>query len=403
MAVAYGEKWFVSPYNFDGTAAESEPASFLVHDTTLRDGEQQAGVIFTADEKVAIGTALAELGVDRIEAGMVAVSEDDRQAIAALVEAVLACEVWTIARSLEADIRAATESGVDGVGIIILANEQYCSIFGWSVEEAIDKAVRSAELARNDSLQTTLLVADSSRMGRATLADIAEAASASGHFTSLALMDTFGALSPTGAANLVLFARTLTDLPIELHAHNDFGLATANALAGIGAGASVVHTSMLGLGERVGNTPLEELAVSAPLLYGYRHRLKLDRLVPTAELVARSARVTTAANKAIVGSSYAQIESGTVAAEYTRWTRDGNDLQWLFPFDPRLVGGPDVELILGKGSGVANVEQALARNGVTLDTDATRELLSKVKAKSIELHRPLTDEEFRSMTSANSG
>lgn len=399
----YGEQWFVSPYNFGG-GADADPvrgSRFVIHDTTLRDGEQQAGVVFTVADKVEIAAALDRLGVDRIEAGMVAVSEDDRDAIRTIVGAGHKAEIWTIARSVEKDVHYALESGVAGTGVIILANEQYCSIFRWTVEEALEKAISTASVAREGGLKTTLLIADSTRMAVARLAEIVTTATNAGVFDALSLMDTFGTLSPTGARRLVTTAKDLTDLPIELHPHNDFGLGTANALAGIGAGASVVHTSMLGLGERVGNTPLEELAVAAPLLYDYRHGLDLGELFAAANLVQERSGVRVAANKPVIGPSYSQIESGTVASEYARWSAAGKDLQWLFPFVPSLIGAPDIELVIGKGSGLANIEAALTRAGLTsLGDEAKQRLLAQAKQESIDRHRALTGEEFALLASS---
>jgi isopropylmalate/homocitrate/citramalate synthase len=398
VVTAYGDGWFVSWHNLDGEEPPAEP--FVVHDTTLRDGEQQAGVLFSLEEKVEIAHALDGLGVDRIEAGMVAVSEDDREAIRRLAGAGLRAEVWTIVRSLEADVEQAIDCGVAGAGVILLANEQYCEIFGWTAESALEQAVATAARARDAGLATTLLVADSPRMARERLVGIVAGADAAGVFDALALMDTFGTLSPEGTRRLLATARGASSLPLELHPHNDFGLATANALAGLEAGASVIHTSVLGLGERVGNTPLEELALAAPLLYGRRHNLDLARLHDTAALVQARSRVRVAPNKPVVGESYRQIESGTVAAEFARWSARGKDLQWLFPFVPSLVGAPGVELVLGKGSGLANLDAALAEAGVELDEDAKRELLARAKATAIERHRLLTKAELLELARA---
>ena len=395
----YGSDHYVSWHNLAGSSNVAAK-QFTVHDVTLRDGEQQAGVLFSFDEKVEIARALDELGVDRIEAGMVAVSEEDRQAIHRICNLNLNAEIWTIARSTVQDIEQAIESGVAGVGIIILANDQYCKIFNWTAEQAIAKALAAAEAARMGGLKTALLLADSSRMNRDRLEQIVSAATESGHFGAIALMDTFGALSPEGARHLVKMVRSMTPLTIELHPHNDFGLATANALAGLSAGADVIHTSMIGLGERVGNTPLEEVAVAAPLLANLQHRMHLPKLRAVADLVQRLSGVNVAANKAVIGKSYSQIESGTVAAEYTRLSAAGEDLQWLFPFNPALVGADDVMLVLGKGSGVANIDAALERLGIELEEPLKRRLLANAKEESVRRHRLLSDEELRRIVEA---
>ena len=393
MQPEYGETWFTSWHNFVDAPVRKDD-KFVIHDTTLRDGEQQAGVLFTVEEKVEIAKALDRVGVDRIEAGMVAVSEDDRRAIREIVDLGLRSEIWTIVRSLEKDVDYAVECGVVGAGVIILANEQYCDVFGWTAEEAIDKAVHAATAAKEGGLQTTLLVADSPRMSHERLQLIVTTADSSGAYDAVALMDTFGTLSPVGTAHLVATVREMTHLPIELHPHNDFGLATANALAGLGSGADIIHTSVLGLGERVGNQALEELAVAAPFLYGFQHEMDLSQIHEVAEIVRRSAQVEVSPNKPVIGSSYSQIESGAVASEFVRWTSENRDLQWLYPFVPGLTGGPQVELVLGKGSGLANVDWALQKAGIELDGDKKRELLLRVKDRAIAQHRDLTTEEF---------
>lgn len=392
----YGDASYVSWRNFEGLD-RSAARTLTIHDTTLRDGEQQAGVLFTPAEKVEIAQALDRLGVDRIEAGMVAVSEDDRSAIREIAGLGLRAEVWSIVRSIPKDVEQAVECGVHGVGVIILANEQYCEIFRWTVEEAVEKALVAAEMARAAGLVTTMVIADSSRMSAPRLEQIVSAGDAAGVFDYLGIMDTFGALSPRGAAALVRAVGELSDLPIELHPHNDFGVATANALAGLEAGAGIIHTSVLGLGERVGNTSLEELAVAAPLLYGFEHRLELGHITEVAELVQRHARMPVAANKPIIGTSYSQLESGTIASEYVRWTEQGRDLQWLYPFVPALVGGPEIELVIGKHAGMANVEAALRDLGLSLGDDDKRELLEAAKNQAIAQHRALTRDELATL------
>jgi len=382
LPAGFSEQWFVSWRNLEN----AKDPTFRFHDVTLRDGEQQAGVMFTGDEKIAIATALAELGIDRIEGGMLAVSEEDRNTLKRLVQMNLGPEIWGITRSMREDVEQAISVGVHGVGIILLANDQYCRVFGWSPEDALKKAIDSALQARDAGLQTTLLIADSSRMTQDRLQMMVEGATQSGHYDALALMDTFGALNPAGTRALVSATRKISNLEIEFHAHNDFGLGTANTLAALEAGAGVIHTSVLGLGERVGNASLEEVAMATSVLQNRPSHLQLQHLKKLTELVQRSARVSVSENKAITGSSYHRIESGGVATEYQRLKQAGEPVQWLFPFDPALVGSKDIELVLGKGSGVANVNAALSEAGLILDSSGTRILLEQIKRTAIERH-----------------
>ncbi len=401
--LGFGPSWFVSPWNFESQPGaephgDDRTSRLVIHDTTLRDGEQQAGVAFSTEQKVRIARALDDAGVERIEAGMVAVSADDRAAIRQIVESKPRAEIWTIARSLEKDVEMAIECGVAGVGVILLGNEQYCRIFGWTLAEAVDHAVTAAARAHENGLQTTLLIADSPRLSEQDLHYVVEHAGASGQFTALALMDTFGTLSPEGTRRLIRAVRRLTELPIEFHGHNDFGLATANSLAALDAGANILHTAVIGLGERVGNTALEELVLAAKLLKGASCGVDLQQLTALAELVASESGITPAPHKPVVGKTITHIESGTVASEYLRWSAmEGTAMQWLFAYLPELVGGPPVELVLGKGAGMANVDSALSKLGVTLDDDAKQAVLERVKSEGARLHRTLTEAEFKAL------
>jgi isopropylmalate/homocitrate/citramalate synthase len=400
----YGPSWFVSPWNFRDPEVSSAPRPFVVHDVTLRDGEQMAGVIFSAEEKVEIAAALDGAGVDRIEAGMVAVSEEDREAIRAIVASRPRAEIWTIARAMPADVEMALECGVAGTGVILLANEQYCRIFRWTLEDVVAKAIDAATQALDGGLATTLLIADSTRMTEDRLRYIVETATRSRQFRSLALMDTFGALSPHGTRAMILAVREMTDLPIEFHGHNDFGVGTANALVAWVAGAAVVHTSVIGLGERIGNALFEEVVLAARLLYGAESSIDLSQLTAIATLVSEKSGVTTAPNKPVVGRNFTRIESGAVASEFLRWSAMPDaDMQWLFPYTPEVVGGPPVELVLCKGSGVANIDQALDRIGRKVPDASKAALVDAVKQEASRLHRELTLDEFGALAAQTTG
>ncbi|AQT82398.1 hypothetical protein B1R94_28875 [Mycolicibacterium litorale] len=394
LSNSYTDTSFVSPWN----AVPAAGTPLVVHDTTLRDGEQQAGIVFTPDEKLQIASALDEAGVNRIEAGMVAVSDDDRKAILSIVESGPRAEIWTIARSVSSDVQMAIDVGVNGVGIILLANSQYRMIFNLSLDEAIERAIRAAETARAAKLQTTLLLADAPRYPIDELRHVVEQIDLSGQFTAISLMDTFGTLNPAGTQRLIRQIREWTQIPLELHAHNDFGLATANSLAAFEAGASTIHTTVLGLGERVGNAALEEVAVAAALLEQASTSVHLNHLSAIAHLVSRHSNHPIATNKPIVGTRISEIESGTVAVEFARWSERGGDLQWLFPYVPELVGADQPTLVLGKYSGMANVDWALQSSQITFPQDRKAALLSEVKAEGIRLHRTLTTADFEAIT-----
>ncbi len=386
----------MSPWNFRPSAA-SNARQLIIHDVTLRDGEQQAGVIFTAKEKIEIAAALDRMGVNRIEAGMVAVSAEDREAIRAIVSSKPRAEIWTIARSVPKDIELALECGVDGVGVILLGNEQYCRIFSWELEEVVTKALSAADRAKQAGLKTTLLIADSTRMKEERLKFIVESATKSNNFTALALMDTFGALSPVGTRTIIQAVQSMTDLPLEFHAHNDFGVGTANALTALATDVNILHTSVIGLGERIGNAPFEEVVLAAKLLYGAETNVDLQQLNNIASLVSKRSGVQLSPHKPVVGKNFTRIESGTVASEFLRWSKWGEDLQWIFPYVPSLVGSAPVELVLCKGSGLANIDSALEKIGLQISDDLKKEIVSSVKSEASRLHRELTLKEFTNL------
>ncbi|MDN5928698.1 MAG: hypothetical protein L0I29_16645 [Hyphomicrobiales bacterium] len=389
---------YLSRHNAVGGAVAKR--KLLIHDVTLRDGEQQAGIVFLPQEKIEIARQLDRLGVDRIEAGRLDMGDEEIEALRTLTSLGLKAEIWAVTRASVQDVKKSAEVGVDGVGIVMLAAERPLAAAGITLDDAIHNALSAATEARISGLKATLLIADSSRLAADTLHRVLKDASASWLLDGIALMDSYGVLTPQGAANLVVSARGRSDLPIEIHAHNDFGLAVANALSAAEAGASVVHASMLGLGERVGNTALEEFAVAASVLYGFEHDLRLEELAPTASVVQRIAGVSVAQNKPIIGDSYSKIESGFVAAEYRNLIRNGEDVRSMFPIPPELFGGSGINLVVGKYSGPENIEHVLAAESIRLDDSGKAELLRMAKREAVRKHRALERCEIRELASS---
>ena len=318
----------------------------VVHDTTLRGSEQQAGVVFDNAQKIDIAAALDAMGVDRIEAGMVTSSEDAER-IGTIVARRKRAEIWAIVRARPDDAMIAVGSGVNGVGVILFSNDQRRRIFGWTLDEAIGSAVKSAEVVRARGLKTTLMVADSPRYSRSDLEKVVREATRSEVFDGLALMDTFGSLSPIGAGRLVEAVGQMTPLSLEFHGHNDFGLAVANSLAAFCAGAEVVHATMLGLGERVGNAALEELS--------------------------------------------------SIARQVISWQASGEPTQWMFSYLPELTDAAAVEIVLGKRNGLVNVEWVLRRESTTL-----QKRVSSTSSEGFRLRGDACGEIFRTMNSVGS-
>jgi isopropylmalate/homocitrate/citramalate synthase len=388
----FGPSWYVSPWNVAGEAVRDR--RIVVHDTTLRDGEQQAGVVFDEGQRIDIAAALDIMGVDRIEAGMVTSSREAAR-IAAFVRRRRRAEIWAIVRARSEDAKIVADTGVNGVGVILFSNVQHQRIFGWTLEAAIACTIKCAEILRAVGVKTTLLVADSPRYLRSDLKKVVDEATRSEVFDGLALMDTFGSLSPVGAGRLVDAVRQTTPLSLEFHGHNDFGLAVANSLAALCAGAEVIHATMLGLGERVGNAALEELILSAKVLYGAATSLDLTKLTGVARLVQEAAGVELAPHKPVVGRTINHIESGGIAHQVVNWQASGEPMQWMCSYLPELTGAAPIEIVLGKGSGLVNVEWALERARLgDLSRETKLDLVKRVQAEGRRLRRTLSRDEF---------
>lgn len=391
----FGPEWYLSRYNEPDLEGAVNLTAALIHDTTLRDGEQHVGVAFSRDEKVEVGLKLAEIGVQRIEVCMPAAGEADQQATAALVRARTASEIWALARSVVADVELSASLGVAGVTIGCLANSQYLRAFRWRLEQVIEMSGNAILRANQLGLKSTLCIADTSRMAPDHLLKLVEGVEAIAQPDSYAIMDTFGALSPEGTSALVTHMRTLTSSTIEFHGHNDFGLSVVNSIAAARAGATAIHTAVHGLGERIGNTPLEEYVVAANALYGAGIPVDTTGLMELSRIVARTSGLHPASNKPIVGA-FNLIESGSVGSEYLRLVEGmGLPAQWMMPFTPAYVGQDPVEVVVGKVSGAANVRHVL-KDGPYADlSDAeVRGVLALAQERAVETKRIVAPEEL---------
>ncbi|OZD68964.1 hypothetical protein CH298_26650 [Rhodococcoides fascians] len=386
----YGDQWYVSHWNARNPFDAGALTRAVIHDTTLRDGEQHVGVAFSPDDKVAIGDRLSRIGVQRIEVCMPASGPGDQDAARRLAELNTDAEIWTLARSVRSDVELCASLGSAGAGLACLANDQYLHIFGWTLSHVLDLVGSAVERAKELGLDTAVFIADASRMSKRRLEEIITGVDARSAPGSYAMMDTFGALEPSGTRELVRFARSLTAGGIEFHGHNDFGLSVANSIAASAAGASAIHTAVHGLGERIGNTPLEEYVVAAKVLYDADIPFDTSQIMDLSRLVAAASGSEPSSNKPIVGA-FNEIESGLVSTEYSRLVLEGGrPNQWLLPFTPDYVGKGPVEIIAGKASGVTNVRHGLSGTDYeTLDDEQLRRVLEKVHAQAVITKAPV--------------
>jgi isopropylmalate/homocitrate/citramalate synthase len=388
------DRWFTSPWNFlpEVTEGFDLPATVQVHDVTLRDGEQQAGVVFTAEEKLRIAEALAEAGVHRIEAGLPAVSPADEEAVRLMVKAGLPSEIYAFSRCMVDDVKRAADCGVTGVVMEIPSSHHLVEkAYRWPVERAIDASVEATALAHELGLKVSFFPIDATRAGLVEYLDLLEKVASDGHVDAVGLVDTFGVLSPHGVQLFVRRTRERLGVPLETHFHMDFGLGVANTLIAIAEGVEVIQTTVTGIGERAGNTPMEETVLALLTMYGLDTGIRTEGFTELSKLVMGIAGVSQPSNRPVVGERLYNVESGII----TTWVRNvGDELTESFPYRPELVGQAEPVLVLGKGSGIDSVVAALERLGLTATDEQVLAILDEVKARSLETKGLVDDEAF---------
>lgn len=392
------DKWFTSPWNFDlevTSTLKFPPAKEIkIHDITLRDGEQQAGIAYTFDDKIRIAKALAEAGVHRIETGMPAVSKVDEAAIKEIVQLNLGPEIFAFSRCMAVDVKLAKECGVRGIVVEIPSSEHIIKhAYGWELKKAIDLSIEATLMAKEYGLYTVFFPIDASRAEMGWFLDLIEKIATEGHMDALAVVDTFGGISPHAVPYLIKRIQERIKKPLEPHFHDDFGMGVANTLMALASGASVAHTTVSGIGERAGNCALEELVLALLTMYGIDIGIKTEKFYELSKLVRELSKTTIPNNRAIVGETLLQVESGIVTS-WVRRCRDEHPLE-LGPFVPSLVGQPAIAIVMGKSSGVDSVVEWLEKTGLDASQEQREAIVQKVKEASILKKGLLDEEEFK--------
>jgi isopropylmalate/homocitrate/citramalate synthase len=389
------DRWFTSPWNHlpEVRSTLAFPSEIRLHDVTLRDGEQQTGIIFRRHEKVAIAKKLAEAGVHRIEAGMPAVSAEDEAAIRDIVALGLPSQIFSFARCMPSDVKLAKDCGVDGIVTEIpssahIVKHAYGKTMDWAIKSSIDTTLAAKEAG----LYTVFFTIDATRADLDEYMDLIEEVSTRGHMDSLTLADSFGGCTPEAIAVVMRRLKARFSQPIEIHCHEDFGLGVANTIAGLANGASVAHVTVTGIGERAGNVPLEDTAMALRCLYDVDLGLKFEKLYELSKLVQEYGRFAIAPNRPIVGDSLYYVESGIVTMFHRR-CHATEPLEYI-PFAPEMVGRPGIDIALGKGSSMSSIEEHLERRGITVTPAQADAILSAVKLRSIEEKRLLSGDDF---------
>lgn len=392
------DKWFVSPWNYEPeviSGFDFPPAKEIkIHDITLRDGEQQAGIAYTREDKVGIAKALAEAGVHRIEAGMPAVSKEDEAAIKEIVQENFGPEIFAFSRCMASDVKLAKECGVKGIVVEIPSSEHVIKYaYGWELQKAIDLSVEATLFAKELGLYTVFFPIDASRAEMGWFLDLIEKISTEGHMDALAVVDTFGGCSPHSIPYLVKKIRERIKKPLEPHFHDDFGLGVANTLMALASGCSVAHTTVTGIGERAGNAAMEDLVLALRTMYGIDIGIKTEKFFELSRLVRNLSGTAIPSNRPIVGEKLLNVESGIVAA-WVRRCRAEHPLE-LGPFVPALVGQPPIEIVMGKSSGIDSVAEWMEKMGADASVEQREAIVLKVKEASIQKKGLLSQEEFK--------
>src|SRR5437899_767193 len=390
------DKWFISPWPYlpEITKKYSFAPKIKIHDVTLRDGEQQTAVVFRRDEKVAIARQLDALGVHRIEAGMPAVSDQDRGAIEDIAALGLKSKVFAFARCIPEEIKVVKACGVNGVVIEIpVSDHMIKNAYGWSMDRAMKASIETTIAAKEAGLYTVFFTIDATRTELDRFLDIVERVATEGHMDALTMADTVGVCTPDAVAYAVKKVIDRLKKPVEIHCHQDFGLGVANTTAALAAGASVAHTTVTGLGERAGNVPMADVVMSLLCLYGKDLGIRTEHFCEVSKFVLDLAKVSVPPNRPIVGDKLYEVESGIIAG-WVRMARKDNPLEYV-PFSADLVGQKPVNIVLGKNSGPPSIEEWCEKLGITASEEQRMAMLQQVKAKSFEKKDLLTPDEFK--------
>lgn len=361
------------------------------YDTTLRDGEQTIGVSFNRYQKLEIANLLEDLGVERIEAGMPISSEEDFKAVALIAREIKNSEVWGFCRCTRADIDAAVDAGVKSVICEIPTSPYKMKAYNFTRDRVFKNLVDHLKYAGERGLRAAFFAVDATRTPLEDLKEAYVSAVKDGGAVEVVLVDTLGVATPETMYYLTCRLREWVEVPVMVHCHNDFGMATACSLAAVRGGAGYVQATVNGLGEKTGNADFAELALAGSLLYGYETALDLGKLRSVGKRVENLSGVPLSPLKPVVGENVFKRESGVTVAQLVTYPPA------VEGYSPELVGG-EREILLGKKSGKASIRYMLDKHGISCSDDQLEIILREVKAMGVKKGGLVSTEEFLAIT-----
>ena len=364
-------------------------------DTTLRDGEQTPGVSLTPEDKIEIARQLGKLGVDVIEAGFPSSSDGEKKVVKEIAKLGLNSEICALSRATKGDIEAALDCDVDLIHVFIPTSPvQMKYAVNLTPEQVLASTIESIEYVKKHGVKCEFSPMDATRSEMPFLKQICRAAEKAGMDT-LNLPDTVGIMIPKTTIKFIEEMKTVVHVPISIHCHDDFGLAVANSLAAVEAGATQVHVAVNGLGERAGNASLEEVVMALQVLYKYKTGVNSRLLYSTSRLVASLSGIAVQANKALVGENAFAHESGI-------HTRGVTEKPVTFePIDPELVGRTR-KLVAGKLAGTSGIKAELEEVGIHPTEVQLKEIVQRIKELG-DKGKMVTDADLLALTSAVMG
>ena len=357
------------------------------YDTTLRDGEQTVGVVLSPQQKLEIARKLDALGISRIEAGFPRVSADDAEAIQLMLSAGLRAELWGFSRAVRADVEELVRLGLRASVIEAPTSDIKLRAYGISRDEVLIRVSDAVSFAKQNGIRVAFFAVDGTRsdpefLKRVYLGSLEAGAG------EIVVVDTIGACGPEAVEYLVrqVCAWVGSGVPVHFHGHDDFGMATACAIAAIRAGASWIQGTINGMGERAGNADVGEIALALRCLYDVPVALDLAKIREVSEFVQRASGYSLEPWKPAVGQNLFMRESGAVASQF-------HIPEAIEPFSAALVGARR-QIVLGKKSGLDSIVLKAKDLGLDVPESQRPAVLAAVKKKSIGEHRLLTDAEF---------